>query len=169
MWSQLKFPSEAFNLQKKMGIEKDYQELAKKHGLPSYEEMNSEFEIFDIDEESFILREVRRKITQKLETYNKILEGILKPEVALCDLHECKVFTDKEKGDLFELYKKLMHIDRHATEVSINEEEKTTSQFIKETWKEWPGIKKQLKEAIKKLKQSWLEESDVKDELGYLG
>ena len=50
-----------------MEIKKKYEELAKKYNIPSFDEINNEFEIALIDEESIILREIRRKITEKKE------------------------------------------------------------------------------------------------------
>ena len=51
----------------------DYEKLQKKHDLPSLEELDS---IFELDKESeFILREIRRKITDRIDSFISILDG----------------------------------------------------------------------------------------------
>jgi len=155
----------------KMGKEtkKKYEELATKYKLPSFDSLNKEFEISTIEENEFLLREIRRKIIEKLENYIKLLEGILHPETEICDMYECSVFSDEEKNKLFELYKKIMFLDRFSAETSIGEDDSKSSDFIKEVFEQWESIKKELLFMVKRLKEGWLEEKNVKTELGYLG
>ncbi len=148
---------------------KKYEELAKKYKLPSFDSLNNEFEISTIEEDGFILREIRRKITEKLEDYTKLFEGILHPETGICDMYECGVFSDEERNKLFELYKKIMFLNRLSAETSIGEDDKKSSDFIKEVFKQWDDIKKELLPMVKRMKEGWLEEKKVKTELGYLG
>jgi hypothetical protein len=116
-----------------------------------------------------LLRETRRKITEKIELYIKVLDGLLNPEAGLCDMLECRVFSDEEKSKMFNLYKKLMFLDRLSVEVSIDEDDSKSSEFINEVWKQWDDVKKEFLVVVKKMKESWLKETDIKEELGYLG
>ena len=152
-----------------MEIEKEYQKLAKKHKLPSFENLNNEFEISTIEEEDFLLREVRRKIAEKIELYIKLVEPVLQPEATVCDMHECKASNEEEKKKIYDLYKRLMYLDRFSVETSVDEDDGKSSLFINEVWEEWANIKKEFVYVIIKLKESWLKESDIKEELGYLG
>ena len=152
-----------------MDIKKKYEELEKKHNLPSYSEFNNDFEISSIEDEGFLLRTIRRKITDKLEAYNKILESVLIPESTLTCLYECQIFPDEEKRKLYTFYKKLMYFDRLAVEVSVDETDKKTADFINEFWKEWPSMKKKFSGVIEKLKDGWTKEIKLKEEMGYLG
>lgn len=153
-----------------MTIKKKYEELQKKYKLPSYNEIDSGFEISCIeDSEKFLLRIIRRKIAEKLEIYDKIIDAILIPESNLTSLYECQILTDEEKRKLYLLSKKLMYFDRFSIETSVDETDKKTADFINEFWKEWPSIKKKISEIIKKLKQGWTKEIKLKEEKSYLG
>jgi len=150
-------------------VKKKYEDLQKKYKLPSFDNLNNEFEISTIEEKYFLLREIRRKIIEKIEDYIKLIENILYPETNLCDTYECAVFSDEEKNEMFSLYKKLMFFNRFSTETSIGEDDKKSSEFINEIWNQWNDIKKELSIYIKRLKESWLKEIKIKTELGYLG
>ena len=54
-----------------MEIKTLYQSLAKKHNLPDYDKINNEFEIATIEHTAFLLREIRKKISEKVELYKK--------------------------------------------------------------------------------------------------
>jgi hypothetical protein len=62
-----------------------------------------------------------------------------------------------------------MYFDRMSTEVSINEDDKKTSAYINEFWKQWPEMKKSFFEAVSKLKEGWTKEIKLKEEQSYLG
>ncbi len=152
-----------------MNIKENYQKSEKKHNLPGFDSLNNEFEINDIEETEFLLREIRRKITKKIDVYVELLEGLLYPAEGLCDMHECRVFSEAEKNRMFELYKKLMFLSRLSVEISIDENDSRSSDFINQVWKHWAGIKKELLPFVSKVKDSWLEETDIKEEPGYMG
>ena len=113
-----------------MEIKKKYQGSAKKYKLPSFDSINNEFEISTIDEEGFILREIRRKINEKIEVYTKVLNGLLQPETSLSDMYEYNVFNEEERDKMFKLFKRLMFFNRMSIETSIDEDDKKTSKFI---------------------------------------
>ena len=153
----------------KMGIKEKYQELSKKHKLPPFKETDQEFEISTIEEEEFLLREIRRKIAEKIEAYSNILHSLIHPEANLCEMYECRAFTDGEKDNIFNIYKKLMFFSRYSIETSVDENDEKTAKFISDFWKDWGDIKKVLLPTMKKVKESWLKDIDVKEELGYMG
>ena len=143
--------------------------LCKKYKLPSFNEVNEEFEISDIDKDDFLLREIRRKIAEKLEIYMKFLEEILQPETTLSNMYESKIFNDAEREEIFKIYKKLMFLNRLSIETSVNEDDKKSSEYINIIFKEWNEIKSQFSKFVTKAKESWLKDIDIKEELRYLG
>ena len=151
------------------GVKKKYEALRKRHKLPGFEELDSEFEIGAIDSESFSLREVRRKVSEKVGDVSCIVAEVLHPETNLVDLYESRVFNEQEKKGLFELYKRLMVADRNLAELSILNEEKLDAAFIKSFSAEWKGLKPQLIRFIRKLKESWEKETEEGETAGYMG
>ena len=152
-----------------MGIKTKYEELQKKYNLPSYEDINNDFEISIIEDEKFLLRAIRRKLAEKLDAYSKIIESILMPESNQTSIYECQLFTEDEKKKLYHLFKKVMYFDRFSIETSLNENDEKTANFINEFWKEWPDIKSQLSEMFKELKKGWTKEIKLEEKRSYLG
>lgn len=152
-----------------MGIKGAFEDICKKHKLPSFDSLNNEFEINTIEESEFLLREIRRKIDDKIENFLKILEAILQPDTVLCDMHECRLFNDTEKKKIYDLYKKLRFFDRYSIQIAIDEDDKKTCEFVNDVMKDWNKVKEEMLWISKMLKESWLKDSDIKEELGYMG
>jgi len=130
-----------------MAIKETYNKLQKTYKLPKFEDMNNEFEITAV--------------------YIKTLEGLMQPEPTITNLHEIRALDEKEQ--VYQLFKKLMIIDRTNIETSIDEDDKKTADFINKCWKQWSDIKKSFLKIVKELKESWKKESELKEELSYLG
>jgi hypothetical protein len=154
-----------------MSVKELYKELSKKHKLPDFAELNNEFEISSIEaeKEEFLLREVRRKITEKLEAYANILEEVLQPDTNLSTMYEAGIFDEKERNGLFDIYKKFMFLCRLSVEASIDEDDKKSSDFINAVFRDWGAIKKHYLFFIKKAKESWLKTTSVEEKLKYMG
>src|SRR3989344_2810816 len=104
---------------KKTDIKAAYAKLAKKYKLPDYEALNQEFEIETLEDTDFLLRNVRTKISEKMEFCIKLLTSILQPEQNITDLQECKMFSDEQKKKIYLLYKNLMVQMRSAGVLSM--------------------------------------------------
>ena len=152
-------------------IEKQYIELRKKHKLPEFKEIDFEFELSDLEETSFLLRAVIRRMEEKLDFYSTMLEEILQPDTSnLYAMHETKFFDDNEKKHMYELYIKLMNFNRQSIEISLEHNEKSEADFINNLFEEWKFLKQELLIFVRKMRNSWkAEEADIKEDLGYLG
>jgi hypothetical protein len=152
-----------------MEIKKEYFEFAKKYKLPDYSALNSEFEISLIEHSDFLLREIRRKVTEKLDYYARIIEELLSAEPTLNSLHECKNLSDERKKKVYLVHRTLMMMIRGSAEVGITNSDEENSAFIKNALEQWNKMKPALKEIIILMKDSWEEEISEKEELGYFG
>jgi len=153
-----------------MDIEEKYEKLNKEYGLPSFKEINREFEIYTIENEEFLLNEIRKKISEKLEAYTKFLEEqVLQPSTDISTAYEFDVFEDEERKKIFKLYKRLMFFSRFSIEAGLDENDKKTAEFINSIFEEWIELKKRMLEFVVKLKKSWLKKKDIKEDLGYMG
>jgi len=152
-------------------IEKQYNELKKKLKLPEFRELDSEFEISDLEETNFLVRAIIRRIAEKLDFYSTMLEEVLQPDTSnLYAMHETKFFDEDEKKQMYELYTKLMNFNRQSIEVSLEQNEKNEADFITNLLNEWKVLKQELLRFVKKMRASWkTEEADIKEDLGYLG
>ena len=149
--------------------EKIYPTLQKKYDLPSYEELDMYFDLGNIEHAASFLREIRKKIESKLEEVCGIFYIIFQPDTNIRDLHECHVFTDKEKARLFTLYREIMVLRREASLLSLQSEEKREAVFIKNLYNEWKRMHPEIIAILTRMRDSWKKNTNVKKELGYLG
>ena len=71
---------------------------------------------------------------------------------------------------MYELYTKLMNLNRQSIEVSLEHNEKAQAEFINNVLNEWKTLKIELLKFVRKMRASWkAEEADIKEDLGYLG
>ena len=150
--------------------EKQYNEFKKKHKLPEFAELDNEIEISDLEETNFLLRAIIRRISEKLDFYSTMLEEILQPDTSnLYALHEIRFIDDSEKKRMYDTYRKLMDINRLSVEVSLEHDKSHEAEFINRFFFEWKIIKKDLLKFVKKMRESWQIETDIKEDVGYLG
>lgn len=155
----------------KIDVEKEYSELGKKHKLPEFKEIDFEFEISDLDETNFLFRAIIRRIAEKLDFYTTMLEEVLQPDTSnLYAMHETRYLAEADKSQIYEIYAKLMNLNRQSIEVSLEHTEKGQAEFINNALNEWKTLKVELLKFVRKMKASWkAEEADIKEDLGYLG
>ena len=136
-------------------IEKEYNKLPKKYRLPKFKELNNEFEIGDLENTSFLLRNVLRKIAEKLEFYANLINDVMQPDTSsLSSMHETRFFTDEEKNDMYSLFKKLMKTYRSIIELVLDNDEKKQAEFLNKFFKDWMSIKKEILSYLGKMKDS---------------
>lgn len=150
--------------------EKQYNELRKKHKLPEFREINFELEISDLEETNFLLRAIIRRICEKLDFYCTMMEEVLQPDTSnLYAMHETSAFDEEEKKKMYDLYSKLMILNRKSIGLSLRYDEKDEADFINSFAGEWASLKAELLRYVKKMEDSWETETDTKEDVGYLG
>jgi hypothetical protein len=146
-----------------------YKKLQATYKLPGYTELDNAFEISQIEGEGFLLRNIIKKILERVELYSKILEDLYHAESNIAAMYECNVFDSDEKKNIFRIYKRLLYYHRYAVELDLNYDEKTTAAYINEFWNEWQKLKVDLARIMAQLKTSWTTEGTEKKESGYFG
>lgn len=99
-------------------IKQEYEKLRKKYGdLPSFEELDDEFELSLAelkDKQTFVLRQIRRRMNDKIVFYCRVLESILYPtSTSPIALYEANQVSKEQKEKFFEIHRKLMDIERY--------------------------------------------------------
>ena len=150
-------------------IESLYEVLKEKYKLPSYAKLNWEYEIGNIEEDDLLIRNIRKKITEKIEYMINILSSIIQPETDAANLHEASFFDDKEKEDILSMYKLLMYYYRYSSKLNVHDSEKENADFILEADDELKKMKPNLLKYFDKIKESWTKEMKTKDAAGYFG
>ncbi|MBC8500710.1 MAG: hypothetical protein ISS25_00435 [Nanoarchaeota archaeon] len=150
-------------------MEKEYNQLRKKYKLPRWKELDKGFQISTIESKKFLLKEIAKKINEKIEFFSSLLEEIFNPETKLSSLHESNTFNDEEKKEVLKIYRKLYFYYRKNSYLEISYDEKETAEYIKEFFDAWQTIKPELKKIITKIKDSWNSDKKTNLELSYFG
>lgn len=145
-----------------------YEALQKKHHLPAFTEIDAFFEISELEEPPFPLREMRRKIHDIVGHYTQVLEELLHPETS-STMHEVASLNDADREDILMLYKELRKLERKALEVSFSFDEKEDVAYILHAFKIWKGLVGKLRSVAQKLTQSWDVDIPVDKDNGYFG
>lgn len=152
-------------------LKKDYSELAKKYKLPSFKELNEEFDIEKVaeNETECLLREIRKSIMEKVIAYLRFIEMLLNPSNApLFFFALVKGLTSQDKRVLEKLYDKLGSLEIDVIGLDCNYDEKDEADFIKKLLVEWKSVKEDMSGLVEVLKRNWGQKSG-KNERGYFG
>lgn len=152
-------------------VKEAYNKIKKKYSvLPVYNELNDEFEISSIENEEFLLREIRKKIGEKFSAFMERLATILQPEsISISEFYEFRCFSNDEKTKLFNLFKELRFQYRHFTHLELLLDDKKDAEAIADSLKFWKGFRKKLLPYFAALEQCWAKEYAEKEILEYLG
>ena len=149
-------------------IREKYQILKEKYELPEFEKIDNDLELDNIDSR-FILREIRRKIVDKLGRHEKSIEAVLQPDSGLSDMYECQHLPDERKAELFAIYKRLRYLDRYANLVSVQNSEQGNAEFVKFVYTTLLNLKPEIEAFYKEVKECWNIEEDTSTVLEYFG
>ncbi len=152
-------------------FKKDYREIQGKYDLPSFEELNSDFQIEKAaeNETDFVLREIRKLMADKVFNYSRFVESLLNPvNVPMFVFSIVKTLDIKEKEKLTEIYKKLAKNEVSLIELDIASSEEKEAEFIKNSYRLWQEIKEGLLEIVEVIKKRWDTKVD-EGKSGYLG
>ena len=149
-------------------VKEEYEKLKQKFSLPDYDVVNNELEISSIETEDFLIRQIRKKVEERIINLIDPLSALLQPSAeSMIDMHECRFFDDKDKKSLIDIYKKLMILSRQALEADIEHDDNVDAAVINDFFKEWTVLKKDVLAFMKKLKLCWEKETEIEETLGY--
>ena len=157
-----------------MGLEKlkkVYNELQKKHKLPSFESLNEDFHIEKIaeSETEIPIREVRKFVGDKLANYMRFVENLLNPtNVPMFVFSLIKMIDSEDKKRLSEIYKELVKEEVSFIKLELEFNEEKEAQFIKDYYKLWQVIKKDMLRILGKIDERWDDKSEANNK-GYFG
>ena len=151
-------------------IEKEYSKLSKKYKLPKFKAIDDEFEISSLDNEKFLIKNILRSISEKLEFYIEVIGSLVHPDgSSISSMYEIRFFTEDEKNGMYNLFKRLMKTDRNVIELVLKNDEKEQVDFLNKFFSDWLNLKKELLKYIEKMKESWEKQSTIEEDIGYFG
>ncbi|MBI4159070.1 hypothetical protein HY500_02310 [Candidatus Woesearchaeota archaeon] len=146
-----------------INIEEEFKKL--KYNLPDFRKLDEEFEISNIqglEDKRFLSRFIRRKVNEKVIFFCRIIESILYPQSPnYISMVESRIFTEEEKQEISELYKRLMHYEKESLILDIESDDKASARYINEVFNSWPEIKKEMVVITKKMQKAWNEKEKI--------
>jgi len=152
-------------------LKKDYLVLQKKYKIPSFKELNEEFDIEKAAEQETdcLIREIRKAIMDKVIAYLRFVEMLLNPSNApMFFFALVKGLTSADKRELERIYEKLGSFEIDVIELDCHYVEKEEAEFIKKLYGGWQDIKKEMLKLVEVLRRNWNQKLG-KNEKGYLG
>lgn len=152
-------------------LKDDYRKFQEKYSLPNFEQLNQDFQIEKIaeSETDFLLREVRKYVTDKFFNYLRFIESLINPSnspMFVFAIAKTLSVSDKEK--LAEIYKKITKIEIDFIDLDLNYSEEKEADSIKNYSKLWNEIKKELSEIVEVMKKN-LDNKIEDNGKGYFG
>jgi len=136
-------------------LKKIYGELEKKYKLPSFAEMNNDFDIDKIEmERENLLKAIRKVMLDKVFNIIGFFDMILNPVNAPMMYHSfIKSITTEDKKLIDKVYGKLgdLILDSFVLEVKYSEEDEVKA--IKNTFSTWDSLRPDLKKLFERIRK----------------
>ena len=145
-------------------LKNEYKKLQERYGLPTFEELNKDFQIEKATEHEtdFLLREIRKFIAERFFNYLSFMESLLNPvNVPMFIFSIVKTFDVKEKERLTEIYKKLAKVEVELIELDIQYNEEKEAEFIKNAFSLWQEVKEDVSKIVSVIKKNWDNETEA--------
>ncbi len=138
-----------------------------KYGLPEFSELDRHFDLVSIDNYDALLRSVRHRMTDKLDFFAKIIEGVLQPNESLSSLHEYKLLEDKK--ELYDTYRSMMGLIRNSHLLELDSTEEDDAEFIKDSFSRFSKMLPVLRRTLEELQGCWSKDALADDSPLYFG
>ena len=152
-------------------FEKEYKELQDKYKLPNFDSLAEDFDtekIFE-KESSFIIREIRRALNEKLYSYSNLFENLINPtNIPMSILNAIRHLSLDEKKKIREIYKDLSKRQIEVIKLDTIYNEKSEAEFVCDTYKLWQKLKPEIYKIIETLEEKTGENNNFK-ESAYFG
>ena len=154
-------------MEDRIDVEKEYEKL--KYKLPNFKELDSEFEVSFIKEKEFLLRGIRRRVTEKIILSCRIIESLIYPTQSnIITAIESKELSEEQKKKMDYLYKKFMIFERESLRLDIDPSDKGDVDYINDVFNKWIKFKKDMIKIVEFMKDSWIKE-EKSDKNNYFG
>jgi len=118
-------------------LKKQYEELRKKYDLPEFSKLNELFDIEEVDiETEFLLRKIRRTISEKISGYMRFVEILLNPSNAPIYFFKLiKKLDNSDRENITSIYEKLGEFEIQMVSLDLEYSEENEAEFIDKIYK----------------------------------
>lgn len=150
----------------------NYSKIQSKFDLPSFEEMNRDFQIEKLAdvETDFLIREVRKFVADKFINYLRFIDNILNPSnVPMFIFLITKSLNEEDKRILKDIYKILAKKEVDLIDVDIVFDENKEADFIQKGVEDWNRIKVDILKIVSSINGNWDSKVESRNGGGYFG
>ena len=149
-------------------LKKKFDVLHKKYQLPSFDELNREFDVGKIELDSGnLVRDIRRGMMEKVVHYIRLAELMVNPSQASpIFLVMLKEINTEDRKAIDAVLKNFVELEINSYKADLGGEEKAEAEFIKHVYSTWTKTKPTLLQLIKVLERNW-GSNNTKKEKGY--
>lgn len=151
-------------------LKQEYEKIRKKYNLPSFKQLNEDFDIERITkkETELLTREVRWRITEKVSSAMRFLELFLNPTSApLFILSALKGIGAEARKLIEKSYNELVELEIASLNLDLAYDERSEAKFIKDAVERWAILSSNIKEVNRALGEALnLKEKTKKDYFG---
>ena len=152
-----------------MTSEKQYQKLKQKYkNLPDFKWLEENFNV-KIKDDSPMLEQIREQMEKKILGIRDLIEPIIGASETYSSWFERKMITDREKEELFKIYKKLQIIYWKSNKIGLGSLEKEYVDLIVSVKDLWTDLKPALTSVFDKIMIGWAKYSKKEDDTSYHG
>lgn len=117
-------------------LRNEYKKLQDKYSLPEFHELNKLFDIEDVDiDTEFLLRKIRRVVSERIASYMRFIEIILNPSNAPMFFFKLiKKLDSKDRDELSKVYEKLGNFELDVISLDLEYSEEKEAMFVKKVF-----------------------------------
>ena len=156
---------------KEFDIEQEYNELKQKHNLPEFTALAEDFDIEKTQdkETSFLLREIRRAINEKITAYIHLFENLINPNAPPMFIFSIlRNVSTKDKDKIKEIYKILSKTQIEIIKLDTIYNETSEVKFINDIFNTWQELKPEIHKLIENFEANF-ETNDTSKKRSYFG
>lgn len=151
-------------------IEHAYEDLKKKHQLPDFTMVDREFEISSIEKPAFLLRNIRRKISERLDSVTQLLDPLIQPDAgSFVNLSEYRALTEGDRKALLKSFQHVQELYLLCIDAELSTDDAQDVTVIRRAVTEWPVLRQSLRSFVQKIASSWTKSVEHKNDVGYFG
>ncbi|MEA3248316.1 MAG: hypothetical protein U9Q73_01280 [Nanoarchaeota archaeon] len=148
-----------------------YDKLKQKYKLPKFDKLLEDFDIEKTIEKepTFLVREIRRTINEKLSAYTHLFETLINSTTTPMFIFSALRKIDEDtKEKIKDVYKRLSKLQIKSIKLDTIYSEKSEAEFINIAFDEWQNLKEIINGIIEKLEEN-IREDNSSRERGYFG
>jgi len=135
----------------------DYKKFKTKYNLPDFEKLAEDFDIEKDDEKrtSFVLRDIRKSITEKISSCFQFFEILINPSSPPSFIFSfLRNMTPEDKKEIKEIHKELVELEIEILKRDTVYNEELEAKFIKKSFEKWQEIKLRISKILDKIDKS---------------